>query len=234
VIFLTQYAQFAVSRALGGLHGLQTLIPHGVEPRFFQLPRPQRSRQDFHKKAMRLLYVSIQSPYKHHIEVMQAVTELRKQGLNVLLQMVGGNSGGYGDAVRGQRLALDPDQSFIKDLGHVDFERLHDLYQQADAFVFASSCENLPNILIEAMAAGLPIACAQRGPMPEVLGDAGVYFDPESPDSIAKAIERLADDPALRGDVAQRAIHRAQDYSWGRCARETFDFIAQVARQYAR
>jgi glycosyltransferase involved in cell wall biosynthesis len=209
-------------------------VPHGIEQRFVMKPRQQRSPQVLANEPLRLLYVSIQMPYKHHIELMQAIALLRQQGRKVVLQMVGGQAGAYAEAVKRERLALDTDQSFLQDLGHVEFERLHELYQQADVFVFASSCENLPNILIEAMAAGLPIASSQRGPMPEVLGDAGVYFDPEKPASIAQAIEQLADDTILRADLAQRAWQRAQVYSWARCARETFDFVALVAHQYAR
>ena len=56
------------------------------------------------------------------------------------------------------------------------------LLADANLFVFASSCENMPNTLVEAMAIGLPIACSDRGPMPEVLRDGGVYFDPEDCD----------------------------------------------------
>jgi glycosyltransferase involved in cell wall biosynthesis len=80
------------------------------------------------------------------------------------------------------------------------------------------------------MAAGVPIACSDRGPMPEVLGEAGVYFDPEQPQQIADALGRLARDAALRARLAQAAWLGAQAYSWGRCARDTFAFVAQVAR----
>ncbi len=234
VIFLTQYAQKVVTTALGRLAGATALVPHGIESRFLMCPRPQRPVVAFASSSLRLLYVSIQAPYKHHVELMQAVSDLRAQGRLVMLQMVGGNPGAYGEEVLRKRVELDPDQAFLQDLGHVDFDKLHELYKQADAFVFASSCENLPNILIEAMAAGLPIACANRGPMPEVLSDAGVYFDPESPKSIAEAIAQLGDNPALRAELAHRAWLRAKSYSWKRCARETFDFVAQVAHQYAR
>lgn len=234
VIFLTQYAQDVVTDALGGLRGAAALIPHGIEPRFVMYPRPQRSAQVLANEPLRLLYVSIQMPYKHHLELMQAVAQLRQQGRPVVLQMVGGHAGAYAQAVQRQRLALDPEQSFLQDLGHVDYERLHVLYQRADVFVFASSCENLPNILIEAMAAGLPIACSKRGPMPEVLGDAGAYFDPESPVSIAQAIAQLGDVADLRAELAQRAWQRAQAYSWERCAQDTLDFVKLIAKRQSR
>lgn len=234
VIFLTQYAQDAVTKALDGIRGLTALVPHGIEQRFVMQPRTQRSQQALVQAPLQLLYVSIQDPYKHHVELMQAVAQLRAQGRSVVLRMVGANTQPYAVAVQHQRQLLDPDGVFLQDLGHVNFEQLHELYQQADVFVFASSCENLPNILIEAMAAGLPIACAQRGPMPEVLGDAGVYFDPESPDSMAQAVAALADDLDLRAQLAKRAWQKAQAYSWERCARETLDFVACVARKHEK
>src|SRR5262249_3464597 len=96
---------------------------------------------------------------------------------------------------------------------------------------FASSCENMPNILLEAMSAGLPIACSKLGPMPEVLGDAGEYFDPENPAEIAVAIEKLVRSPDLRERNAALAVGRSQQLSWERCARETFSFLAECVRQ---
>jgi glycosyltransferase involved in cell wall biosynthesis len=65
--------------------------------------------------------------------------------------------------------------------------------------------------------------------MPEVLGDAGVYFDPEDTDDVAAALRRLAEDDGLRARCGQRAFDRAAQYSWQRCADETLSFLAQVA-----
>ena len=83
--------------------------------------------------------------------------------------------------------------------------------------------------LIEAMAIGLPIACSDRGPMPEVLRDGGVYFDPEDAESIARAIEALIRDPGLRMSVAKRAKGLSGQYSWARCAAETWSFLKAVS-----
>ena len=85
----------------------------------------------------------------------------------------------------------DREGGFIRYLGSSPHDELPALYASADACVFASSCENLPNILLEGMASGLPIACSDRGPMPELLGDAAVYFNPELQSSIEEALERL-------------------------------------------
>ncbi len=68
--------------------------------------------------------------------------------------------------------------------------------------------------------------------MPEILGDAGAYFDPESPREIHEAILRLLQSPELRSRNAAAAFARAQEYSWKRCASETFAYLAQCARTY--
>lgn len=105
---------------------------------------------------------------------------------------------------------------------------------EADLFIFASSCENMPNTLLEAMAVGLPIACSNRGPMPEVLDDGGVYFDPEDAVSIANSVEQLIKDPDLRAKIARRASQLSEQYSWSRCAEETWKFICETYRRVSR
>ena len=117
--------------------------------------------------------------------------------------------------------------------GSVPYSSLPEFYHQADIAVFASSCENMPNILLEAMAAGLPIACSSRGTMPSVLGDAGTYFDPEQPREIADALALLIGNRKMRETYAHDAYQRSQVYSWERCAEDTFAFIAEIARAHA-
>ena len=232
LIFLTQYAQTAVTKALGGLSCPTALIPHGIEQRFMQPPRFQRPLADCSiQNPFRILYVSILMPYKHQIEVAHGASLLRAAGLPIEVRFIGAPWGDYGRQFRALLDSLDPGHAFLLWSGAEPFDTLHGFYQKADAFVFASSCENLPNILLEAMAAGLPIASSAYGPMPEILGDAGVYFDPLIPSSIADAVQRLALDHSLRSQLAQSAWLKAQAYSWERCARDTFAFIAQVARQ---
>ena len=64
--------------------------------------------------------------------------------------------------------------------------------------------------------------------MPEVLQDAGVYFDPEVPSSIAEAIENLLLDEENNFELAQKAAELANSYSWRRCAGETWNYIKEI------
>jgi glycosyltransferase involved in cell wall biosynthesis len=233
LIFLTQYACNGVCRWLGQGQALQALIPHGIESRFTADPKPQRTVDNYSfEQPFTLLYVSILMPYKHQIEVARAASLLRQAGCPVRVKFIGADWGRYGRQFRETLRQLDPGEEFLIWPGSMPFSALHSEYQDADAFIFASSCENLPNILIEAMSAGLPIACSKSGPMPEVLRNAGIYFDPLQPQDIAEAMRTLVNSADLRGRLAMQAQDLSRAYSWQRCAQETFDFIAAVATSH--
>ncbi len=228
VIFLTQYAKNIVLQATGPIRGKTVVIPHGINAQFFVPPRTQTTQAPDTQQQIRLVYVSIVDVYKHQDHVAKAVAKLRAHGFPVTLDLIGP---AYGPALRKlQRVLrrLDPQRSFIRYWGPVPYERLPQEYARADVGIFASSCENLPNILLEMMASGLPVACSNRGPMPAVLGDAGVYFDPENPESIADAIRALIVDRELARQKAWAAFERAQHYRWERTVEETFRFLAEV------
>lgn len=231
VIFLSEYARDTVLGATGTLSGKTATVPHGVDSAFFAPPRPQRSATA--DSALRLLYVSPLEPYKHQWHVVEAVANLRSRGIPVEVEFVGPTR----SASRRLEVALsqyDEAGRFAKLCPGVPHKDLPGRYQAADVFVYASSCENLPNILLEAMASGLPIACSDRGPMPEVLGNAGIYFDPEEPTSIADAIGQLIASPELRTEKANAAFERVRYYSWERCASETLSFLTQVCDSHRR
>lgn len=230
VIFLTDYARRTVLQATGPIRGDVREIPHGIDERFFKVPRiPRPIEGCTESDPFVVLYVSKFEKYKNHIEVLKAVSELRQGGLPIALTLVGATNGpGYEDFCDAAE-RLDPARKFVRLLGHVSYDALDRSYVNADVCVFASTCENMPNILLEGMASGLPLACSNRGPMPEVLGDAGIYFDPQEPSSIAAAIRQLIDDPRLRESKATLAYSRARKYSWKRCADETFRFLSDCA-----
>jgi len=231
LIFLTRYAQREMLRILGCDENRTAVIPHGIEERFFSQPKTSISVQDFTAaRPFRLLYVSIVDMYKHQWQVARAVAKLRRNGLPITVEFIGPAYPPALQRLQDTLMAVDPQGAFLHYRGPVAFPELHKAYQGADAFVFASSCENLPNIVLEAMAAGLPIASSNRGPMPEVLGDLGIYFDPESVDEIAAALQSLYEQPGLRNTLAQSAYTKARDYSWRQCAKATFGFIADTIR----
>lgn len=229
VIFLSGFAEGEVLRATGPLPGKTAIIPHGVAEPFFKAPRPQVPLNEFSSaRPFRLLYTSIVDVYKHQWHIAEAAAQLRREGLPVSVEFAGD---AYPPAARrlGSTIRrLDPREEFLRATEPVAHSELPALYHSADAFVFASSCENLPNILLEAMAAGLPIACSGCGPMPEILRDGGLYFDPLRPAEIAQILRRLVVDFTLRQQLATRAHERSREFSWRRCAQATFEFLSDV------
>lgn len=232
LIFLTRYAQQTVLRHIGGTSAVTNVISHGIAPRFLLPVRQQLAASEFsNHHPFRLLYVSIIDVYKHQDNVSVAVGRLREEGIPVRLDLVGP---AYGPALSKLQKVMNHvnrSSEVVRYRGPIDYTSMHECYAQADVFVFASSCENLPIILLEGMAAGLPIACSERGPMAEVLGEGGLFFDPESVDSIAEVLCRLFFDRDLRQRLAQLVSQRASQFSWENCADQTFKFLARTARQ---
>jgi glycosyltransferase involved in cell wall biosynthesis len=232
IIFLTEYARDVVLRVTGKLRGQTCIVPHGLNPRFNKAPEIQRDIND-HGDAhpYRVLYVSIIDQYKHQWHVVEAVAALRKEGFPIVLDLVGP---AYPPALK--RLnqiidRLDIERRWVHYHGAIPFHELHLRYAAADLGLFASSCENMPNILLETMASGLPIACSNRGPMPEVLGQAGVFFNPEQPEDITRVLRELIASPQTRTKLADASYARVQEYSWQRCADETFSFLVGLIQE---
>lgn len=234
VIFLTQYARDVVLGVTERLRGETCIIPHGLSRRFDKAPKVQRSIETYDEAdPYRILYVSIVDQYKHQWHVVEAVASLRRQGLPIVLDLVGP---AYPPALK--RLnetvdRLDPERSWVRYHGAILYEKLDAMYAEADLGVWASTCETFGLILLEAMASGLPIACSKKQPMPEVVGSAAVYFDPEQPADIARALRQLIESPHLRTELSQLGYQRAQQYSWQRCAKETFQFLASIAQNHS-
>ena len=230
VIFLTEHARGAVTKVTGLLRGSAQTIPHGLDPCFYQPHRPPRDIREYSPdNPFRIIYVSIIDLYKHQWHVAEAVARLRAAGCPVSLTLVGASNPAALRRLNATLSKQDPKAEYLHVVGHVPHKDLPREYARADLCVFASSCENMPNILLEAMASGLAIACSNRGPMPEVLGEGGLYFDPESPDEIAGVLKQFIASPELRQKHSAVAVMRARQYSWERCARETFGFLRNVA-----
>ncbi len=123
------------------------------------------------------------------------------------------------------RLGIESDVTFT---GWVPDSDLDGLYQLSACLAFPSLYEGFGFPVSEAMARGLPVACSDRGALPEVAGGAALLFDPEDPRAIAGAIETILGDESLASDLRARGLARAAELSWESCARATLDVYAHV------
>jgi glycosyltransferase involved in cell wall biosynthesis len=120
----------------------------------------------------------------------------------------------------GHALGVDDD---VRIVGWLDPGELEALWTVADAFVFPSLYEGFGLPVVEAMARGIPVACANTSSLPEVAGGAALLFDPRNPTAIARAVEALLDNPAEAERLRRHGRERAATFTWERAARGVLD-----------
>ena len=114
-------------------------------------------------------------------------------------------------------------------LGHLDEDELASLYRRALLVVQPTHYEGSGLPVLDAMACGTPVACADIAVFREIAGDAAHYFDPYDASSIARAMDRLARDEALRATLSRKGIERAKAFPWENAARKLAAVLAEAA-----
>lgn len=169
-----------------------------------------------------LLYAGGLNPHKNLLRLLQAMREVLSARTDTHLVIVGDTSGkGFFDnALELKQFVAETPRlaSYVHFTGYVTDARLVELMNTATALVFPSLAEGFGLPALEAMACGLPVLASDRTSLPEVVGDAGMLFDPENPSSIAACIvEALGDSKRL--DAMRRAgLARAATFTWDRGA----------------
>lgn len=190
------------------------LVYNGVDEGWFR-PSPgenPRPRPYF-------LYVGNIKPHKNLKRLLEAFGLLKDRVPHDLL-LVGKKEGFLsGDKEVQERAGLYGGR--VEFTGEVPLERLRLYFRHAQALVFPSLYEGFGMPPLEAMACGCPVAASNAASIPEVCGDAALYFDPLDPRDMSEKMLRLAQDPALRKDLIQKGTERARVFSWDRCAEET-------------
>ena len=230
VVFLTDYAHQVVSGGLGRLRS-SLVVPHGVSVAFLRPSlRHTRSFSDLLSRKIKIVYVSTIEFYKNQISVVRAVDSLRRlHKLDIQLSLVGPSFAPALRELERYLVGLDDSKEWIQITGVMSESELVVEYTSSDIGVFASSCENLPIILLEMMASGIPIACSAYGPMPSVLLDGGLYFNPEDSVSIELTLERLIRSEDLRHEISERAVRYSQRYDWKKSSSLLFDYIINIS-----
>jgi glycosyltransferase involved in cell wall biosynthesis len=225
IIFISNYAKNTILNSLK-VNNTWRVIHHGVSKKFERheqkLQKPVTEYSLTHK--YKLLYISNLLGFKHHLNVAKAIIELNMSGYNFELLLVG--------AAHNKRIAKslitlikNEGRNNITYLGKVSYSEIAEIYHSSDAFIFASTCENMPNILIEAMTSGLPVICSNYGSMPEFGKNAVEYFDPISVDSLKLSILKVFCDQELRTKMIIENKTVTSSFSWNKCSNQLFDFL---------
>jgi glycosyltransferase involved in cell wall biosynthesis len=120
-----------------------------------------------------------------------------------------------------QPSAHQPVSKNVHFLGYVNDSELKALYENALAFIFPSTYEGFGLPLLEAMNCNCPVLCSNAAAIPEVAGQAALYFDPNDVDEISALIKKLLVDPDLQADLKYRGRTHAPNFTWEKTARKT-------------
>lgn len=234
IIFLSQYAKNYISSSLKIENKNTSIIHHGISPKFLNQKFHLKSIKDYSmNNPFRFLYVSTVHVYKNQWNVVEAISKLRQKGYPVALTLIGNVI--YepsGDRLTKVINQLDPDNQFINHILYIPHDEIVDKYSNHDGIIFASTCENMPNILLESMASGKPIACSNKQPMPEFLKDGGFYFNAKSVNSIFETLENLLNSFKKFKKLNKLNIQELKNYNWEETSTKTIGFIEKSYLNY--
>jgi glycosyltransferase involved in cell wall biosynthesis len=196
-------------------------VPLGVGATF--RPVPGCGQELLERLGIRgdfILAVGAVEPRKNLAGLLEAL-QILKVRHGIRHQLVIAGPAGWGEGPLRQavlRRSLEKDVIFT---GFVSDGELNELYNRAALLAYPSLYEGFGLPPLEAMAAGCPVAVSQTSSLPEVVGDAGLYFDPRDPEAIAGAVRRILDSSRLRSELAGRGLERSRAFSWARAAELT-------------
>jgi glycosyltransferase involved in cell wall biosynthesis len=208
---LLHYYDIDPSRAVTIHSGLNAPIP---DPRLLTPDLPVRY----------ILFVSTIEPRKNLEVLLDAYARLRARGAYDGALVVVGRVGWKAESIVPRLRAPG-----VHHLDYVAAPQLAAVYRNAELFVFPSIYEGFGFPLLEAMAYGVPSIAARSSSLPEIGGDAALYFDPRDGHALEGQIERVLTDAGLRKQLAESGVARAAQFRWDVAAEKTLDVLRRCA-----
>lgn len=228
VIFVSEWSRRAMLPGLGMPLENTEVVPHGVDPVREKSPADESASQG----QKFILVVSEVLEHKNLSRLVEAYCSLASSTNRDINLVIAGT-------ISSKNLHQSLESSLVKQglsqrvkfLGYVPRNELDILYQQAELLSFPSLGETFGLPLVEAMAAGLPVVTSNVTVMPEICGDAAVYFDPLDVADMTRSLAQVLDDPTLRATLIQRGLERARTFSWSDAAHSLLSIMAAASHR---
>lgn len=173
-----------------------------------------------------LLYVGTLQPRKNVSKLIEAFSILKKEHVDLKLYIVGKKGWLYDEIfARVTKLNIQNDVLFTS---YISDDEKNALYKHAQAYVLPSLYEGFGNPPLEAMGAGCPVIVSNNSSLPEVCGDACVYFDPNDTMDMVNKIDEVLSNKELRASLKTKGLQRVKEFSWKKCAEETLNVLKEV------
>jgi glycosyltransferase involved in cell wall biosynthesis len=174
-----------------------------------------------------ILFVGTIQPRKNIAKLIEAVSLLKNK--EIKLVVVGKKGWLWEEILAAPEKFKVTDR--VKFLDFVGNEDLPSLYKNAQCFVLPSLYEGFGLPVLEAMQFGCPVVTSNVSSLPEVGGDAAIYFDPESVDDIAEKIDKVVSDEKLRAEMVEKGYNQVKKFSWEKTAKETLKVLEELGNK---
>ena len=221
---------------LGVDPALVFVVPHGVDPIFRYLPDREdlknRLRRRFGITRPYVLYVGAIGHHKNVMGILHAYRLIREIGFeDYELWLVGPQDSAWEEVIEFRRKNNMEDWIFIPGLLMQNNQELTDLYNGADCFVFPSYYEGSGLPPLEAIACGTPVIISNRSSLPEMVGDAALFVDPDEPEELANQVALLLQDDDLRAAMIEKGFRRVKEVHWRFSAMRLIEVYKKIEEQ---
>src|SRR6266404_7837674 len=230
IVTLSEYSKAQIVERLGVQAEKVTAIHCGVNGKFRCVDRKEAYAAVSEALGIQepyLLFVGSLKPHKNISTLLQAFM-LRRQRHDIPQRLLI-----VGDDARWKSLLLEECSRLgIRDtttfVPYVSQELLPKVYAGADLLVMPSTVEGFGLPVLEAMACGTPVIASRTASLPEVAGDAAIYFDPASSEELGVQIERILHSPELQASLRNKGIQRAKQFTWRQSARQHIELYNRL------
>jgi glycosyltransferase involved in cell wall biosynthesis len=230
VVTISEYSKTQIVDRLGVSPSKVTAIQCGVNSQFRSVQRDEGTAAVSEALGIQepyLLYVGNLKPHKNVSTLLRAFALLRKRHDIPQRLLIIGDDTRWGCTRREEcsQLGISDTTHFVP---HVAQELLPKLYAAADLLVMPSTIEGFGLPVLEAMACGTPVVCSRAASLPEVGGDAVLYFDPASFEELASLIEQVLSSPELQKTLRAKGLERAKQFTWEESTRKHIELYRRL------
>jgi glycosyltransferase involved in cell wall biosynthesis len=224
IITITNYVKDELAKKYPFTKGKTTTTYCAAEP----VLAAEAAKPNIENLENFILYVGAAFPHKNLEKLIESFELLQTSQPELKLVLAGKKEYYYEQLEK--VVAKSPAREKIVFTGFVSDAELKWLYQNALVYVFPSLSEGFGLPGLEAMVHGCPVVSSNATCLPEVYGDAAVYFDPNSAQDMADKITSVLSDESLRKELVEKGYIQAKKYSWRRMAEQTLEVYSQVLR----
>ena len=220
VIFLTEFArEHILSKINSKINNV--VIPHGIL-------QQEYNNYKFQKDKFNILYISDFLPYKHNLNVVKAVSSLINEGYKISLTLIGAIDNKQYPKIK-EIIALNPYlNDKIQVLGQLEYKEIKKHFSYSSLFLFASTCENLPFIVLEAISYGLPVITTDKMPMNQIVSGQNILFDSLDIKSIKSVIKENLEEEKLY-EIFNLNYLKSKNYKWDTNVSQTINYLKSIA-----